>query len=180
MEPVFLGNRRAIAAVSDAGMADDEIRQMHRRDHRDVMRGAFGMVMMPGNLDEALGEGFRRLAGFTFGANIAAQKVAMTTPVLGTGDEKGYRVSFVLPRDIIVPWPSDPRIALKNVPARMVAALRFHGRHTVENLEAHKIELARALATRGLKPKGEAMFAGYDPPSTIPLLRRTELWVDIA
>lgn len=133
-----------------------------------------------GHWNDALEEGFRRLARFIFGDNASAQKVAMTTPVLGTGDDDGFRVSFVLPRDILVPAPRDPRVELKNVPARMVAALRFHGRYDVKNLEAHKVELARALAERGLKPKGEAMFAGYDPPSTLPFLRRTELWVDIA
>lgn len=128
---------------------------------------------------EALDEGFRRLAGFIFGANVAHEKLSMTTPVLGTGDEEGYRLSFVLPDDVLVPTPNDARVELKNVPARRVAALRFHGRYSAENLEAHKRLLARALAEHNLKPVGEAMFAGYDPPSTIPALRRTELWVEV-
>lgn len=128
---------------------------------------------------QALDEGFRRLARFLFGDNVAAQKLSMTTPVLGTGDDDGYRLSFVLPDDVLVPSPRDSRVELKNVPPRRVAALRFHGRYTAENLEAHKRLLARALAEHNLKPVGEAMFAGYDPPTTIPLLRRTELWVEV-
>ena len=70
----------------------------------------------------------------------------MTMPVLGTGDAEGYRLSFVLPNDIVVPTPSDARVELKSVASRRVAALRFHGRHEAENLEAHKQQLARAVA----------------------------------
>ncbi|MBX3233330.1 MAG: heme-binding protein [Labilithrix sp.] len=130
--------------------------------------------------DHALMEGFRRLAGFILRDNDAQQEIAMTVPVLGTGGEDGYRLSLIMPDDVLVPAPTDARVALANVPARRVAVLRFTGRYTAENLAAHKQALARALARRGLEPKGEAMFAGYDPPSTIPLLRRTELWVELA
>ena len=32
----------------------------------------------------------------------------------------------------------------------------------------------------GLEPVGPIVFAGYDPPSTLPLLRLNELWVELA
>lgn len=129
--------------------------------------------------DEALDEGFRRLAGFLFGKNAAHKKLAMTTPVLGTGDNAGFKVSFVLSENDAIPLPEDTRIAVHDVPSRRIAVLRFSGRYDAATIEAKKRELIHALAIEGLKPRGEAYFAGYDPPSTLPLLRRNELWVEL-
>ena len=130
--------------------------------------------------DEALDEGFRRLAGFIVGGNVGHKKLAMTSPVLGTGDGAGFKVSFVMAEgDEAIPTPDDERISVSDVPSRRIAVLRFAGRYDAQNIENKKLELIRALASEGLKPPGEAYFAGYDPPSTLPLLRRNELWVEL-
>lgn len=129
--------------------------------------------------EDSLNEGFRRLAGFLFGRNDSHRKLAMSTPVLGTGDGTGFKVAFVLPEDEPTPLPEDTRIAVQDVPSRRVAVLRFAGGHDARTIEARKQELARALVVSGLKPRGEAYFAAYDPPSTLPLLRRNELWVEL-
>ena len=129
--------------------------------------------------DLALDEGFHRLAGFIFGANVGHKRIAMTAPVLGTGDGTGFKVSFVMPEGDAIPTPDDARISVSDVPSRRIAVLRFAGRYNAESIETRKLELIRALAAEGLKPRGEAYFAGYDPPSTLPLLRRNELWVEL-
>ena len=131
--------------------------------------------------DDALQEGFRRLAGFIFGNNDRHQKIAMTSPVLGSSTRGGeaFKVTFVLPEGVQPPSPGDSRVAVREMAPRRVAVLRFHGRYDAEGIEAGKRELAHALAEHGLHPRGEATFAGYDPPSTLPLLRRTELWVEL-
>jgi SOUL heme-binding protein len=132
-----------------------------------------------GHWDDALNEGFLRLAAFIFGGNKGAQKIAMTSPVLGSGDAAGFRVAFVMPDGVTPTTPDDPRVALGELPPRRVAVLRFNGGHDATTIEAHKRELAHALAENGLHPRGEVSFAGYDPPSTLPLLRRNELWVEL-
>ena len=129
--------------------------------------------------DQALEQGFRRLASFIFGANDAHAHLPMTAPVIGTGDRGGFRLAFVLPEGIEAPTPEDPRVAVSDVPPRRVAVLRFNGRRDATSIESHKRELAHELAENGLRPRGEAFFAGYDPPSTLPLLRRNELWVEL-
>jgi len=130
--------------------------------------------------DQALDEGFGRLARFIFGANANHTKLPMFAPVLGTGDKFGYRLSFVLPDQADLPRPEDARIQLRDIPARKVGVVRFRGRYNAYNLAVHKKDLAHALAVHHMKPRGEAVFAGYDPPSTLPLLRRNELWVELA
>lgn len=130
--------------------------------------------------DAALDEGFRRLARFIFGENMEHRRVKMTAPVLGTGDRFGYRLSFVLENNTDLPHPTDDRIHVGWIPSRRVGVVRFHGRYNAYNLAVHKKDLARALAEHRMKPRGDAVFAAYDPPTTLPLLRRNELWVELA
>jgi hypothetical protein len=129
--------------------------------------------------DAALDEGFRRLARFIYGDNMEERKLPMTAPVLGTGDKFGYRLSFILGNDTLLPHPKDERIHVGWIPGRRVGVVRFRGRYNAYNLAAHKKDLAHALAVNHLRPRGEAVFAGYDPPTTLPLLRRNELWVEL-
>ena len=131
--------------------------------------------------DDALKEGFRRLAGFIFGNNDRHQKIAMTSPVLGSSTASGdaFKVTFVLPEGVQPPLPEDARVEVHEMAPRRVAVLRFRGRYDADGIEAGKKELAHALAMNGLQPRGEATFAGYDPPSTLPLLRRNELWIEL-
>ncbi len=149
--------------------------------------------------DEALNEGFRRLAGYIFGANDGKQKIAMTTPVNATRSrpEKiamttpvtasaqagAVTVTFSMPkgRDLAsLPSPVDPRVRLRVQPAGRVAALRSHGRYDDRRIETLKADLLARLNTADLQPTGPALFAGYDPPSTLPFLRRLEVWAPIA
>ena len=132
-----------------------------------------------GTWELALNEGFRRLAGFIFGKNDRRERITMTAPVLGTGDGNGYRLTFVLPEGVVPPSPDDARVEVGELPSRRVAVLRFNGGHDALAIESHKRELAHALARHGLHPRGEATFAGYDPPTTLPVLRRNELWVEL-
>ena len=132
-----------------------------------------------GTWEYALNEGFARLAGFIFGRNARHERITMTAPVLGTGDRDGYRLTFVMPAGVAPPAPDDARVEVGELPSRRVAVLRFSGRHDAEAIASHKRELAHALALNGLHPRGEATFAGYDPPTTLPVLRRNELWVEI-
>lgn len=129
--------------------------------------------------DEALDQGFRRLAGFIFGGNQAKQRIPMTAPVLGTGDGDGFRVSFVLPPGIVPSTPDDARVGLGELPARRVAVIRFNGRRDAHSIEVRKAELTHELVANGLTPRGVAVYAGYDPPWTLPMLRRNELWVEL-
>jgi hypothetical protein len=130
--------------------------------------------------DAALDEGMHRLARFMYGENMEHRRVNMIAPVLGTGDRFGYRLAFVLENNADLPHPTDDRIHVGWIPSRRVGVVRFRGRYNAYNLAVHKKDLAHALAVHRLKPRGDAMFAAYDPPTTLPLLRRNELWVELA
>lgn len=129
--------------------------------------------------DDALKQGFERLVRFILGDNDSHARLRMAAPVIGAGNGKSYRLAFVMPDESNTPSPNDPRIEVSDVPPRRVAVLRFRGPRDARAIEARKRELVEELAKTGLKPHGEAFFAGYDPPSTLPFLRRNELWIEL-
>jgi hypothetical protein len=160
--------------------------------------------------DAALNEGFKRLAGYIFGANrprqtsdsleegerlamttpvgAQSQKIAMTAPVgvrpesLPGAEAPAFTVTFTLPRERIsgpVPVPEDARVKLRSLPPRRVAALRYSGRHDARRVAEKSRALLEAVQRAGFQPRGEPEFAGYDPPTTLPWLRRNEVWVEL-
>lgn len=149
-----------------------------------------------GDFNRALEEGFRRLAGYIFGGNRGEQSIAMTSPVTskperiamtspvtsaGAGD--GRVVSFTMPPGTslaTLPRPDDTRVELAEVPERRIAVLRFRGAYERDIVEQMEREVRQLVADAGLAGKGEPMFAGYDPPSTLPGLRRVEVWLELA
>jgi hypothetical protein len=135
------------------------------------------------DFETALDEGFRRLATYIFGDNDAEQELAMTTPVLTTPRASTHTVAFVMPPDrtlATLPRPGDDRIKLVHVPTRRIAALRFRGRYSDETMLEQTRRLHELVAANDLETKGQPMFAGFDPPSTLPWLRRTEMWIELA
>lgn len=135
------------------------------------------------DIESALDRGFDRLACFLFGANTKNETLAMTAPVIATMRDGRYEVSFVMPPERTMsslPSPEDHRVELREVPERRMAVLRFKGRHTKSNIEWRERELLEELVSAGLSAKGSVMFAGYDAPWTLPVLRRNELWIEIA
>lgn len=132
--------------------------------------------------ETAIDEGFRRLARYIFGGNATHERVAMSTPVSARYAEEGQEVTFTMPpgkhlEDL--PRPDDPHIDLVESPARRVAVLKFRGRYKAKTVEAEMRRLRELVDTAGLVPRGEPMFAGYDPPMTLPFLRRVEVWLEV-
>ncbi|MEO8842857.1 MAG: heme-binding protein [Kofleriaceae bacterium] len=147
--------------------------------------------------DAALQQGFRRLAKYVFGDNFNGEKLAMTTPIHAAGHEKlemtspvitsqsshGYEMSFVMPSGralASLPTPNDSAVELGEVPERRVAVLSFRGRYRGAEIEQHERELMDLVKAAGLQATSAPMFAGFDPPTTLPFLRRNEVWVEVA
>lgn len=148
--------------------------------------------------DEARQEGFRRLARYIFGGNGGKQKVAMTAPVSqspadskkiamtapvsSTPGSDGWVVRFFMPAEWTMdtlPTPDDDRVTLTEVPAETVAVLRFSGGRSRDDVEPQMAALAEALRAHGIEMLGEPMTWFYDPPWTLPPLRRNEVVVAI-
>jgi len=153
-----------------------------------------------GDYQIAGNQAFRRLAGFIFGDNAKQASIAMTTPVFRqTDDDQSeqiamtvpvfqqsqdtcWRMSFVMPREYqadTLPLPLDQAIEIHTLPARKVATLRYSGSLNLDNIESHSQQLSSWIRTHGFKIISAPRSAAYDPPWTIPALRRNEIHIDI-
>jgi hypothetical protein len=133
--------------------------------------------------EEALDLGFGRLACYVFGANAADEDIRLTTPVVTSIHDGMYTMSVAMPpgRPLTsLPEPDDPRVVLREAPPRRFATLGFSGRFTRENVSRHERRLLREVLDLGLVTRGSVAFAMYDSPTTLPFLRRNEVWLEIA
>jgi hypothetical protein len=149
--------------------------------------------MNAGNI--AFGRLFRYISGAnTAQAEIAmtapveqssqGEKIAMTAPVEQAKADGVYRVGFVVPRKYnreTVPKPTDPRVSIREVPARIVAVWRYSGRWTEENFREHEQDLRRAVQARGLQAVSgdSAIIARYDAPFIPWFMRRNEVLIPL-
>lgn len=126
--------------------------------------------------------GFRRLAGYIFGGNERSQSIAMTAPVQETLVEDSPVMSFTLPAAYSLeelPAPDDSTVTLHPVPARTVAAIRFSGFATDSKTARQSEALLAVLQRHGIATLGNPILNQYNPPWTLPFLRRNEITVEI-
>jgi hypothetical protein len=131
--------------------------------------------------DDALDEGYRRLASYIRGANASHEELARLTPVI-VGREGGYYVAMVMPpgRTIdTLPPPEHERVRLHHVPARRVAVMCFAGGMSHARASQHEQEAQRRIRDAGLHALGIPVHAIFDPPWTLPFLRRNEVWIEL-
>jgi hypothetical protein len=152
--------------------------------------------------EQALREGFRRLAGYIFGGNHAKSTIAMTAPVSrergatpsgeriamtapvsqGAGSDGSWVVRFFMPAQWTLdslPEPDDQSVELVTVPPATFAVLRFSGDRGPRAVAARTDEVLHALHATGYEPTGPAVVWFYDPPWTVPCRRRTEIAVSV-
>lgn len=155
-------------------------------------------TVVRGPYKESLNDGFRILANYIFGGNTggreiamtapvgaqpaAGEKIAMTAPVGAEAVEEGWLVSFVMPAEFTMdtlPKPLDSRVTLREVPAQRVAAWRFSGWAGERAVERVNASMEAAMASQGLVAAGDPVIAQYNPPWTLPFMRRNELLVPV-
>jgi hypothetical protein len=157
-------------------------------------------TVVTGNSDAARNQGFRRLAGYIFGGNAQRASIAMTAPVSQSGAGRSqtiamtapvaqtpsgtdrWTVQFFMPAAYAMaelPVPNDPTVELVVVPAETYAVVRFSGVGSVRAVETHKSQLLAGLNGSGWSARGEPVVWFYDPPWTLPPLRRNEVAVRV-
>ena len=171
-------------------------------------------------------QGFRRLAGYIFGANHSSAKIAMTAPVAQSATNvnnpaqsatnannpaqsatnannlsqanatkiamtapvsqshspQGWTIRFFMPASSTLetlPIPNNPEIHLVSVPAADYAVLRFTGSRNPRAIAAKQAILLRSLVNAPWQPIGTPTAWFYDPPWTLPFLRRNEVAIEV-
>lgn len=153
-------------------------------------------VVIDGAAEDAGNAAFPILAGYIFGKNKGEKKFDMTAPVTQTAASVklpmtapvtqaavpggGHLIQFVLPKGVTLgtaPEPLDPRVRLREEPARQWAAIRYSGTWSQANYDEHLALLRAALVREGVATDGEPVLARYNAPFTPWFLRRNEIWL---
>ena len=125
---------------------------------------------------------FQRIAGYIFGRNSSNQRIAMTAPVLMWQDDGASMMSFVMPSAYTLddlPIPEDAGLQLAVKEEEIVAALSFRGFSRPSKVARLTKRLQSLVEQEGWQQIGPARLAVYDPPTTLPFLRRNEILIPI-
>ena len=139
-------------------------------------------VMAVTGMDEDTDGGFRVLAGYIFGGNAEEEKIAMTAPVQQSmAGEK--EMAFMMPAEYTLedlPQPEDQRVSFREAPAYTAAVIQFSGWASAEKADENWQQLRRFLIAEGIDITGEPTLNQYNPPWTLPFMRRNEIIVPVA
>ncbi|MBN1558287.1 MAG: heme-binding protein [Lentisphaerae bacterium] len=173
------------------------VKQENRFEIRDYASHILAETVVDGDLEEAGKSAFNRLFRYISGDNRSRAKVAMTAPVsqepMGekikmtapVGQQRvqeKWAVSFMMPASYTletIPEPDDPKVTLRQVPARRMAAVRYSGVWNEKGYLRHKAELESWIERMGLGIAGKPIWARYNPPFMPWFLRRNEILIPV-
>lgn len=184
-------------SVSDVEQAKYTVVSTHDDiEVRDYAPMIVAQAEVSGERQKAIEAGFRLIADFIFGNNAPAkkvamtapviqqpnQKIAMTAPVIQQGGEDKWTVQFVMPSEYTLdtlPKPNNSAVVLKEVPMKRYAVLRFSGFAEAQSVKLHSDKLSAFIDQQKLRTVSPMTYAFYNPPWTLPFLRRNEVMVEI-
>jgi effector-binding domain-containing protein len=184
--------------MSDVEQAKYDVVEAHGAiEIRDYAPKIVAEAQVSGERKEAIGDGFRLIADYIFGNNSAAQevamtapviqqpsqKIAMTAPVMQAGEGDAWVVQFVMPASYTLktlPKPNNDAVKLREIPSQRFAVIRFSGMGNNKNLQENTKKLKQFIAEKNLGVIGEPTYAFFNPPWTLPLLRRNEVMLELA
>jgi hypothetical protein len=184
--------------VSNVEQAKYDVVESHGAiEIRDYAPMIVAEASVPGDRETAIGDGFRMIADYIFGNNVSSQKVAMTAPVTQQTSEKiamtapvtqqggegVWQVRFVMPSSYTMqtlPKPNNEVVILKEIAGKRFAVIRFSGRPKQDDLDNRTNELEAFIEDKKLQAISKPTYAFFNPPWTLPFLRRNEVMIEIA
>ena len=153
-------------------------------------------TVVNGDMDAASNQGFRLIADFIFGNNVApgseqAKKIAMTAPVTvepqsgeaRIAEAKQWRIQFVMPQPYTlndIPKPVNSAVHLRELPRKYVVVHRYSGLNTFAKVQEKTDQVLAWAKQQSLQVIGTPQLSRYDPPWTLPMFRRNEIMVEVA
>lgn len=126
-----------------------------------------------------------------------SEKIAMTAPVVMSPPSneseniamkggRGESMAFLLPSKYSTveeaPKPTNPAVSIELMPPRYEAVLQFSGNfpsNDASKRQAKVKELLELMQKAEIEPIGQYTIAGYNPPFTLPWLKRNEIHIPV-
>ena len=151
-------------------------------EHGIELRSYSPRLLAVTTMTQGQNNGFRVLAGYIFGGNNSDQKIAMTAPVQRSMDDSA-EMAFMMPAEYSLsdlPTPEDDRVSFREAPGYTAAVIQFSGWADMEKAEANWQVLQAFLTEQDIAIAGEPSLNQYNPPWTLPFMRRNEIIVPIS
>ena len=153
-------------------------------------------VGVEGQRENAISDGFHLLADYIFGNNTVQQEISMTAPVQQQASKKismtapvqqqeadgAWKVSFVMPYKYNMqnlPKPNNNSVTLRQIPKQDFIVIEFSGTNSSGNISKHEKKLMQHIKEHNIKAHGSPKYAFYNPPWTLPFMRRNEIMIEI-
>lgn len=106
------------------------------------------------------------------------KKIAMTAPVSMQQNNGKWRVQFTMPSQYTMqtlPKPNNPDVKIVQVPAQTYGVIKFSGLAGSKKVAKKTETLKSWMKTQKLVISGTPELARYNPPWTLPFMRRNEV-----
>ncbi len=125
------------------------------------------------------GDNFNELASYIFGKNTDDDELAMTTPVMTQKNSMEFVLADGLTADT-APAPMSSKVSLADIPPQTLAVRTFKGLATDGEVRRQREALEDALLAEGIEFDNLSLkVAQYNPPYTLPWLRRNEVTLKV-
>lgn len=111
--------------------------------------------------------------------------IAMTAPVIKQEAKGDRMMQFILPDEYDrldkIPKPTNPNVSIQSIPPAVGAVHRYSGSFADELADEKAKSLIEQLRKDGVQLDGTPshQFWGFNPPFTLPFLRRNEVWIEL-
>ena len=139
-------------------------------------------VKVTGDRENTLRKGFQLLADYIFGNNTVVQEISMTAPVQQQAMDTSWEVSFVMPSGynmVTLPRPNNDSVVIEEIPSEKFVVIIFSGVSSNENVEKYERKLMSYVVRNNILVIGTPKYAFYNPPWTLPQMRRNEIMMKI-
>jgi len=194
---VFAETPEGLVGPAYRVLSQEEGYEIREYESYSVASTSMSKVDEPYTMDDLAsgGEAFNALAAYLFGANEEKEVMEMTTPVTTTSsgemrfylkERKAGRGEFPMPvAENDEAFNAKGEVKIQEIPSATLAFAKFTGFATEGEVERQKDALMTCLAIDGIEidvPHASVVphvILQYNPPYTIPILRRNEIGIPV-
>ena len=153
------------------------------KEVREYFPHVLARIPLHGRDSRSVNDGFRELSDYIFGKNSARKSLTMILPIIQEKRGSQDYLCFILPTPYTpssAPQPDNENIEFEMRSGEIVAAIEYSGINSPEKIAEKKAELINWLKLETVyEADSEMRTALYDPPMTIPFMRKNEIIITI-
>jgi len=79
----------------------------------------------------------------------------------------------------LLPKPENSAVKIKKIDQKKFVVIKFSGLSSEDNIKQHELKLTQYILDNDLRTQDSPIYAFYNPPWTLPFLRRNEILIEL-